>query len=239
MLGLFVVAAAAIALFCRHSLATPGALLNVRVLRDPVFALSVAGILLVQFCTLGLAFLIPNYAQLSLGIDAFTAGCLLVPGCIAGALQAPLSGIVYDRFGAGLSIIGGCVVTLASTILFFAFAPTLTGPLIVLFFVLYSLGKGANLPGNMTNGLAHLPIEHNPDGNAIVNTVQQLAGAIGTVFVSTIVASAQAIDPAHMANATAAGTQQAFLLVVVFAAAEAVCAALIFGAFKNRTRSVR
>ena len=27
--------------------------------------------------------------------------------------------------------------------------------------------------------------------------------------------------------------------VVVFAAAEAVCAALIFGAFKNRTRSVR
>ena len=35
------------------------------------------------------------------------------------------------------------------------------------------------------------------------------------------------------------GTQQAFLLVVVFAAAEAVCAALIFGAFKNRTRSVR
>lgn len=239
VLGLFVVAAAAIALFCRHSLATPGALLNVRVLRDPVFALSVAGILLVQFCTLGLAFLIPNYAQLSLGIDAFTAGCLLVPGCIAGALQAPLSGIVYDRFGAGLSIIGGCVVTLASTILFFAFAPTLTGPLIVLFFVLYSLGKGANLPGNMTNGLAHLPIEHNPDGNAIVNTAQQLAGAIGTVFVSTIVASAQAIDPAHMANATAAGTQQAFLLVVVFAAAEAVCAALIFGAFKNRTRSVR
>ena len=74
---------------------------------------------------------------------------------------------------------------------------------------------------------------------AEVQTAAQLAGAIGTVFVSTIVASAQAIDPAHMANATAAGTQQAFLLVVVFAAAEAVCAALIFGAFKNRTRSVR
>ena len=31
----------------------------------------------------------------------------------------------------------------------------------------------------------------------------------------------------------------ALALAVVFAAAEAVCAALIFGAFKNRTRSVR
>ena len=89
----------------------------------------------------------PTTRSCRLASIAFTAGCLLVPGCIAGALQAPLSGIVYDRFGAGLSIIGGCVVTLASTILFFAFAPTLTGPLIVLFFVLYSLGKGGEPAG--------------------------------------------------------------------------------------------
>ena len=76
------------------------------------------------------------------------------------------------------------------------------------------------------------------DGNAIINTMQQLAGAIGTVFVSTVVASAQAADPSHMAAATATGTQQAFLLVVAFAAAEAVCTAIIFGVFKNRKRAV-
>ena len=72
----------------------------------------------------------------------------------------------------------------------------------------------------------------------IINTMQQLAGAIGTVFVSTVVASAQAADPSHMAAATATGTQQAFLLVVAFAAAEAVCTAIIFGVFKNRKRAV-
>ena len=76
------------------------------------------------------------------------------------------------------------------------------------------------------------------DGNAIINTMQQLAGAIGTVFVSTVVASAQAADPSHMAAATATGTQQAFLLVVAFAAAEAVCTVIIFGVFKNRKRAV-
>lgn len=238
VLGLFAVAAVAIALFCKRSLSQPDALLNVRVLRDPVFALSALGILLVQFCTLGLAFLIPNFAQLSLGIGAFTAGCLLVPGALAGAVQAPLSGIIYDRLGAGVSIITGCVVTLASTLLFFWLAPTLTEPLIICLFVLYSLGKGANLPSNMTNGLAHLASGQNADGNAIINTMQQLAGAIGTVFVSTVVASAQAADPSHMAAATATGTQQAFLLVVAFAAAEAVCTAIIFGVFKNRKRAV-
>ena len=236
VLGLFAVAAAAIALFCRRSLVKSDALLNVRVLRDPVFFLSALGILLVQFCTLGLAFLVPNFAQLSLGIDAFTAGCLLVPGALAGAVQAPLSGIIYDRFGAGSSIITGCAATLMSTLLFLWFAPTLTEPLIIVFFVLYSLGKGANLPSNMTNGLAHLPAGQNADGNAIINTMQQLAGAIGTVFVSTIVASAQAADPMHMAAATATGTQRAFLLVVAFAAAEVVCTAIIFGVFKNRKR---
>ncbi len=234
VLGLFAAAVLAIALFCRRSLAVSDALLNVRVLRDPVFALSAVGILFVQFCTLGLAFLIPNLAQLSLGIDAFTAGCLLVPGALAGAVQAPLSGIIYDRLGAGVSIVTGCAVTLASTLLFFWLAPVLTEPLIIVLFVMYSLGKGANLPSNMTNGLAHVPADQNADGNAIINTMQQLAGAIGTVFVSTIVASSQAADPAHMAAATAAGTQRAFLLVVAFAAAEAVCTAIIFGVFKNR-----
>ena len=137
-----------------------------------------------------------------------------------------------------ISIITGCVVTLASTLLFFWLAPTLTEPLIICLFVLYSLGKGANLPSNMTNGLAHLASGQNADGNAIINTMQQLAGAIGTVFVSTVVASAQAADPSHMAVATATGTQQAFLLVVAFAAAEAVCTAIIFGVFKNRKRAV-
>ena len=234
VLGLFALAAIATALFCRHSLRASDALLNVRVFASPVFALSVAAILLVQLCTLGFGFLIPNHAQLVLGIDAFTAGCLLVPGCIVGAILAPCSGMLLDRLGAARPVVAGCALVVASTVLFAGFAPALGIGLIIGFYMIYSVGMGASQPSNMTNGLAHLTPEQNADGNAIINTVQQLAGAIGTAVVSTIVASAQAADPAHMATATAVGTQQAFVLLAAFALAEAVCVALIFGVLKNR-----
>ena len=43
----------------------------------------------------------------------------------------------------------------------------------------------------MTNGLRQLPQELNADGNAVINTLQQLAGAIGTSVVTTIVAASR------------------------------------------------
>lgn len=41
----------------------------------------------------------------------------------------------------------------------------------------------------MTNGLSQLPEELNADGNAAMNTLLQLAGAVGTAVISTIVAT--------------------------------------------------
>lgn len=46
----------------------------------------------------------------------------------------------------------------------------------------------------MTNGLSQLPESLNADGNAAMNTLLQLAGAVGTAVISTIVASAQAAE---------------------------------------------
>ena len=55
----------------------------------------------------------------------------------------------------------------------------------------------------MTNGLKQLTPELNPDGNAVINTLQQLAGAIGTSIITTIVAASQAKLPDDLATATA------------------------------------
>ena len=87
---------------------------------------------------------------------------------------------------------------------------------------------------NMANGLAHLDAGEQADGNAVVTTVQQLAGAIGTAFVSSIVAAAQLVRPDDVAAATAAGTRNAFILLLVFALVEAGCVAAIVGITRRR-----
>ena len=67
----------------------------------------------------------------------------------------------------------------------------------------------------MTNGLRSLPRPLNADGNAVFSTCQQLAGAVGTSVVSTIVASTQQMMPTDATAGTLLGTQHAFALLLV------------------------
>ena len=80
-------------------------------------------------------------------------------------------------------------------------------------------------------------LEKNADGNAVINTLQQLAGAIGTSVVSTLVASAQAARPDDMARATMEGSRSAFYLLTVLAVAVILCSCGVFFAGRKKAGS--
>lgn len=107
VLALFAICFAALTAFYKQSLSSNAPLLRVEIFRYLPYTLSTASLLLVGFICLGLGFLIPNYAQLVSHTDAFTAGCLLLPGCIIGAMLAPISGRLLDKFGAKRPILLG------------------------------------------------------------------------------------------------------------------------------------
>lgn len=146
-------------------------LVQVRIFTRPTYLCSLFTIILVQFNTLALGFLIPNYAQLTLESNAFVAGCLLLPGCLLGALLAPTSGRILDRYGPAEPILSGVIFLLLSLV-----GLVITGPkngmmMIVILYVLYALGQGLSVGNSMTNGLRHLPETLKSDGNAAINTL--------------------------------------------------------------------
>ena len=77
------------------------------------------------------------------------------------------------------------------------------------------VGAGLSFGNIMTSALASLPDQSNGDGNAILNTLQQFAGAVGTSIASTIVAASQANHDRPLDQATAMGTQHALLVLLV------------------------
>lgn len=77
-----------------------------------------------------------------------------------------------------------------------------------------------------TNGLNQLPRELYPDGTAIMNTLQQVAGAIGTAVAVSIMTAgmtsfmknaADPTDPANAPLAMTAGIQNAFIFAMIVA----------------------
>lgn len=193
-----------------------------------VFGLGVAVSL--QFAVLGFSFLLPSFAQLVLGVGQTEAGSILLWGCLVGAVLAPFSGQLLDRFGARLPIMLGVGLSLLATCLYAAMITRLATMQLALVYVVFAAGQGLMYGNNMTCALHFLPAEVKPDGNAMFTTMQQLSGAIGTSVIAAVVNAAQdGVADSAMAQATANGAQSATLVLVCAMALSFVFALLETG----------
>ena len=233
VIGLFAASALTLFIFYRRSARSAHPLIHVAVFHCPPFVFSVLALIFIQFVCLGLGFLIPNFAQIVSGENAFISGCLLLPGCLLGAILSPFSGRILDRFGAKRPIFLGNALILFAAVCFGLFATRMPIGLIALVYVFFALGQGFCVGNTMTNGIRQLPANLNTDGNAVNNTMQQLSGAIGTSVVTSIVAASQAHFPNDLASATVHGSQNAYLLLAGVAVLLLCCSIVVFATIRS------
>lgn len=225
---LFLSCLAALIGFVRHSRKTAKPLIKLSIFQKNRFTFSVLYLILLQFICLGIGFLLPNYSQLVMGENALTAGCILLPGCIIGAILNPFTGKLLDRCGAAMPILIGTAFALIASCMFAIFITNASTVGLAAIYIFFAVAQGFTVGNIMTNGLHSLPNQLNADGNAVFSTCQQLAGAVGTSAVSTIVAAAQQSCPENIMTGTILGTQNAFVLLfaltilLIFCACKAV-----------------
>lgn len=215
-LGLFVAFAFLLALFVRREGRTSAPLIHLSVFAQRRFDVGMLAIVSLQFVVLALSFLIPNYSQLVMGAGETEAGSILLFGCVVGAVMAPLSGQLLDKLGPRRPILAGAACALAGIVLYALFSMELATLPATCFYVVFAFGQSLMVGNSMTESLSFLPAETKPDGNAVINTLQQLSGAIGTSVASAIVNAAQVGAP-DVAMATMAGTRQAYVLLAFVA----------------------
>lgn len=202
-------------------------LIHMDVFGEKGFVLGVTTIVALQFNVLGLSFLIPNYSQLVMSAGATEAGSILLPGCIVGAIMAPLSGRILDRLGAKRPIIIGSLAMLCAVCVFALLSQSLSTAPAICIYIVFAFGQSLMVGNTMTTALQFLVPKRKADGNAIINTLQQLAGAIGTSVVTTIVNSAQA-NASDMTAATMIGTREAYILLIVVAGVAVISMLVVF-----------
>jgi DHA2 family lincomycin resistance protein-like MFS transporter len=224
---------ALLVLFVRRERNADNPLIHLSVFAERRFDLGVIAIVCLQFIVLGLSFLIPNYSQVVMGAGETEAGSILLFGCIVGACMAPLSGQLLDRLGARLPILFGASCVLLGTLLFAIFSERLPTLPAIWFYIVFAFGQSMMVGNTMTTSLGFLPAQTKPDGNAVINTLQQLAGAIGTSVCSAVVNAAQ-VGATDMALATMEGTRTAYALLACMAVVPLACMARVCG----RTRGV-
>ncbi|MGV3113659.1 MDR family MFS transporter [Corynebacterium freneyi] len=170
---------------------TDSALLDLRVFRTKSFSISTAILSLGMVAMFGVIIILPLYLALR-GVEVLTIGLMLMPGPLVMGLMGPFVGRLYDKYGPRpLVPPGAAMVTLG--ILGLALIGLHT-PLwwIIAAHIVLEIGLGLLFTPLFTWGLSDLPQNLYPDGSAVVNTLQQVFGAVGTAAFVAIAAAATA-----------------------------------------------
>ncbi len=192
-------------------------LLKLDLLKNKYFAATVLGFFLIQMISLGNAFLLPNYIQLTNNSTAMTAGLLVLPAGAVGAIMGPIGGNLLDKHGARNVTLAGFYLMISELAIFAIFSRNMSNIFIMLVYILYMGGMGMILGNVMTYALSRIDKKWVTQGNAILSTVQQFAGAVGTSVTSAIVAVSQNAFHSKAGMPTAIGTQHAFIFLLIVA----------------------
>jgi len=164
-------------------------MLEFGIFRYPMFALSQGISMVLNMSMFSAMILMPIYIQTIRGISPFHSGLLMLPGAIVMAIMSPITGRLFDRFGARILAIIGLSLTVLTTFSFSQLAADTSYAYLVIMYTLRFLGISMVMMPVMTNGLNHIPQHLTPHGTALNNTLSQVSGAIGSGLLVTIMTS--------------------------------------------------
>lgn len=193
-----------LAVFAAVQLRMKHPLIQVRTFAYPGFTLGMLILLMASGGVLGVNFLLPILLQRGLGHSSMVAALILLPGAVAGAVSAPLvGGLLRDHFPPRFIAVGFMGIALMDAGMMFGRRHELP---VAMSYAVFSAFAGCVLVPDQTHALNQLPQRMNADGSAVLNTVQQMAGAIGTALASALIASGS-----QAAAARGLGQAQAYI----------------------------
>lgn len=219
----FIVGSVSIVLFVIRQFKMEQPMINLRVFKYPMFTVGAVLLFIGMFLILSTAILLPLYIKGSLLLSAAIAGLILLPGSAMNAMLSPIIGKLFDQFGAKRFLPLGFFLTVVGSLLFAVTisAETPIGYIIAANMILFT-GISMIIMPAQTNGLNQLPRELYADGAAVMNTLQQIAGAAGTALAITLMISGQNMHVDHFPASTemeslAAGIKYTFYFITALA----------------------
>ncbi len=138
---------------------------------------------------LGSMILLQLYLQNVRGMTPLATGMLVMPGGLAMGLLGPRVGRVYDARGARVLVIPGAIGLVASMASFVAIGSETAIWQITVAHVVLMVSLAALFTPVFTMGLGSLPAHLYSHGSSLLGTTQQVAGAMGTALVVTVMSS--------------------------------------------------
>lgn len=185
VLGALIIGGIAAVIFVFKQLNTTSPFLELRILSNKNYAISLIGSMLLYFIMMGSSILIPLYVQKILGGSATLSGLVVLPGSLAMAIISPFAGRIYDKLSIKPLFICGAAALLISNVSLFFITMNTSVWVTCICNVIRSIAIGCLMMPLVTWGTNSINNkELTPHGTALLASLRTISGAIGTaVFV--------------------------------------------------------
>ncbi|MFO8141908.1 MAG: DHA2 family efflux MFS transporter permease subunit [Marinobacter sp.] len=193
-------------------------LVNINLLRQPVFLSATLGAMALGLALFGSTYLIPLFVQTALGFSATEAGLLMLPAGVVLGMVFPFAGRLADKRSARSLVLFGLVMFASSAVLFAMTGGYAGFAWLALWAVLGRIGIGFMLPALSTGALNPLAPELLGAGSSTISFARQLGGALGVNLVALTIEFGE-----HQAGVPTFGAfASAWWLVALFVALAAI-----------------
>jgi len=197
-------------------------ILEFRVFKYNMYSLTTVINVIITMAMFSGMILLPIYLQNIRGFTPLEAGLLLLPGAILMGIMSPITGIIFDKIGARWLSVVGLLITVFTTYEFSNLTAETTYTHMIWMYTLRMFGMSMLMMPIQTAGMNQLPQRLNAHGSAMSQTLRNVAGALGTAFLVTIMSNSAAdkakelIVAGKIAQTDTAGIAQATQEATIF-----------------------
>lgn len=183
---LFITAVLSLSAFVFIELNVKEPLLDLTVLKIFPFTLSLLISIITTIGMYGALFLLPIYIQNVRGYSPMQSGMISLPSAIITGIMMPISGRIFDKYGAKWITIIGTIILASASFALSKLSLDTAYVSIVIIMMFRGLGMGMAMMPAQTSGMNSVPKNLTSRATALNSTVRQISGSIGIALLTTV-----------------------------------------------------
>jgi len=184
-------------IFTVNELMHPEPLLNLRLFKIYDFSLSQISTGVTMLAMMSGIYVLPLFLQNLRGYTAMQTGLILFPSALASAFMMPISGALFDKFGAKVVTIPGLLLVAVTTYQMSLFTMDTPAATITLISSIRGLGLGFSMMPVSTAGMNAIPRHLYGNGTALSSTVRCIIQALAITFITSQISTKSNINYAR------------------------------------------
>lgn len=200
IVNLLIISIFCFALFIIWEQTTPHPLINISLLKNRTFSISLVALSFVTVCMFSVIFMIPLYAQGVLNYTPMQTGLLMMPMAIATGVMMPISGRLFDKIGALPLCLVGLTITAITTFQLHTISYNTSYAELQWLLVKRAVGIGMVMMPLSTAGMNTIPHFLIGGASALNNLVRQIAASLGIAYLTYVTIHRQEFHTAWLAE---------------------------------------